>query len=298
AGDAAAGRAAQAEAEALIAARGLEFLRKQDAALWLELAATAPAAVPAPEGMVVKLFGELELLRGDVRVDDWPRRKAKLLLAALALYPRGLSLVELAEILADGQVGQAAVMIVQTNVSALRRVLGGEQAKAAIPFADERYRVAEGLLAGCDVWTFEQAARKGLALRDTRPMDAVAPLEQALACYRDNLLAEPFFERYFEAERERLRQQALACLYHLAAARSGLGDFAGAEADLQRATQLAPTEWEAYRRVMEHQAERKRPDQVRQAYWDYRKALKSRLRVVPDEACERAFKEALGSAEA
>jgi DNA-binding SARP family transcriptional activator len=231
-----------------------------------------PVAAKA-SGLKVHLFGDMEVEKDGARLDSWPRRKAKLLLAILTLYPRGLSVTDLAELLAEGEVGGNAVMIVQQNVSALRKALG-----QPVAFANERYTLTEEPWS--DVREFERHVADGR-------------LDQAVAVYRGNLLEEPFFERYLGAERERLRRQALDCLFKLAEHCTAIGDFTNARARLERAVQLAPIEWEATERLMAHHADRKQPERLQHAYWDYRKALKARLGLTPDDENERAFKQQL-----
>jgi DNA-binding SARP family transcriptional activator len=261
-------------------------------------ASTSTAAAPSPgqpgaARLVVNLFGDLAATLDGVRLDAWPRRKAKLLLAALALYPRGLGVVELVELLADADAGPSGLGIVQANASALRKALGGAK---AVAFQDERYWLDASLGLACDVQAFERGVAEGLRRRDADPAAAAAQLTEALSLYTGNLLDEPFFEPYFHAERTHLQQQALAALAWLASWRQGLGDFSGAEAELTRAGRLAPTDEDAHLRLMAFFAERGNAERVRHAYWDYRKALKTRLGATPDEAFEAAYRQALAKA--
>ena len=57
---------------------------------------------------------------------------------------------------------------------------------------------------------------------------------------------------------------------------------------------LAPCEEEIYVRLMRHHLAAGRPERVRQAYWDCRKALKGRLGIAPSDDFERAFRELVG----
>ena len=64
---------------------------------------------------------------------------------------------------------------------------------------------------------------------------------------------------------------------------------AGLPETVARATELAPCEEEAYLRLMRHHQALGRPERVRQAYWDCRKAFKAWLGGVPSEDFERTY---------
>ena len=90
-----------AEATRLIDRKGYTFLWQHDPALTHELAGLStnePTAAPAPsQALSLRLVGPFEAFIGERELTTWPRRKAKLTLAALALAPRGLPLETLAE---------------------------------------------------------------------------------------------------------------------------------------------------------------------------------------------------------
>jgi ATP/maltotriose-dependent transcriptional regulator MalT/DNA-binding SARP family transcriptional activator len=305
--------------------RGYGFLAGRDGALWSELAplvargrsgvpfveaalsqAAAHAVVvpasdgvtaaePGARGLSVRCFGTMEVRLDGVLLDQWPRRKAKAILAALLLYPRGLSLGQLIELLGSESVSQAALTTMKVDVGALRRALepslGKGQASRFVPMMGERYVLDAGGVEFVDVRAFEAAAAAADRIRDEGPTDAAALYAEALRHYRANLLEDGLFARYFDAEREALRQQAVGILMWLAGFHQGRGDESSAEGVLRRAVELAPTDEEAYIALMRQQHRSGRPERIRQVYWDCRKALKTYLGVSPSAAFEAAYAE-------
>ena len=247
-------------------------------------------------------FGEFEVRVGSLRLDAWPRRKAKLVLAALMLAPHGLTTFDLAELLADAQEkGAAAVNMVQVSVFALRRILEPALGKGAasryVHLRDERYLLDPGLLAETDLRAFDKAMDEGRRLRKPDPAGAAAAFARAVALYRGDLFAESFFQRWFEAEREAARADVLEALAWLADRHEDAGEDDAAEALLTRAGAIAPVDADVQSRLIDFHADRRRPDRVRRLYWDYRKALKARLGFAPDAAFDEAYEAALAGAE-
>ncbi|MEB3223747.1 MAG: BTAD domain-containing putative transcriptional regulator [Candidatus Sericytochromatia bacterium] len=303
AGDAAQGQAVLADAQATLERHGYEFLRRQDPALWQDLAAArAPVqgatAAAAPEGRLgLHLFGTFEVRLDDILLATWPRRKAKVVLAALALEPRGLPALTLAELIEDRTARQAGV---QMCVMALRRVLEPELADGSlsrfVKLQQDRYTLVEEALATCDVREYARRVQAGLRARDAAPEEALTALEAALELYRGGLLEEPFFEPWFEAEREGFRRQAVAALAWLHDRHVYLGHEAEAQHCLERAAAIAPCDDDVVIQALRHHALRRAPERVRAAYWDHRKALHRRLDRTPSEDVEQAYREALRQA--
>ncbi len=296
------GAPALAAARAIIRADGFEFLERQDQVLWEELAGCREALqAPATADLKIRLLGGFEVERAGVVLDQWPRRKAKLVLAALALYPRGLTAIDLLEVLGDPAVGAAAMNAMQVNVMALRRVLEPDLGKRAasryVPLEGEKYVLAPDMLAHTDVTAFERAMAEGDRARSTAPERAAIAYRAALDGYRGDLLAGTPFAGNFEAEREKLRRQALDALIWLAGYAEERGDVTGAAAALRRAGELAPADEDVVLAVMAHHRAHDRLDGVRLAYWDHRRALKLVAGIAPSEDVEGAYKAAVASLE-
>lgn len=312
-GDAAGQAAAMAAYEALEAAMGYRFLRARDPELWRELRpATGPLLAPAPKlsaaptiglaraldapaPLTATCFGRFEAHVAGVQLDHWPRRKAKLVLAALLLYRRGLGQLELADLLADGA-AMGSVNNVQVNVKALRHLLEPEltkgDASAFVLWQDDRYRLAGEVMGDNDVETFEAGMRCAAERRARDPRAAMAAYDEALAVYHGDLFDDPFLVKYFDAERQQYRRQALQALLWQAEALAGWDEMERAEGIWRRAMAVDPTDPEAYTALIEAELMRGRPERARQVYWEYRKALKARLGIAPDDAFEatcRAF---------
>jgi ATP/maltotriose-dependent transcriptional regulator MalT/DNA-binding SARP family transcriptional activator len=302
-GDVARGQAVLAEAQANLERHGYTFLRRQDPSLWHDLAGPRPAepgpAVSTAAGgkLALHLFGAFEVRLDDILLATWPRRKAKVVLAALALEPRGLPAVTLAELIEDRTARQAGV---QMCVMALRRVLEPDLADGSlsrfVKLQQDRYTLVEEVLAACDVREFGRRVQAGLRARETAPDEALPALEEALALYRGGLLDEPFFDPWFEAEREGFRRQAVAALAWLHERHVYLGSETAARQCLEQAISIAPCDDDVVIQALRYHALRRGPERVRAAYWDHRKALHRRLDRTPSEDVERAYREALRQA--
>ncbi|MDB5102045.1 MAG: transcriptional regulator [Cyanobacteria bacterium RYN_339] len=277
---------ALAEAEALMERQGYGFLRAQDRSLWEDLApATRAEGVPR---LSLCCFGGFQIRLDGVTLDQWPRKKAKLILAALALQPAGVRLADLAALLGDGDEASGHG-ILKVTMPVLRRTLEPDLPKGAgssfIWLADDRYGLVPVTL---DVAAFDHALTSAEAARATDPVAAAAHYEAALALYQGDLLAEAFFREFFDEERERRRHQAASALGWLADHHGRRGDHTGQEQALARAAGIAPTDEATYLALMAFYRSNGRPERVRQVYWDCRKALKLHLDALPSEAFELA----------
>ncbi|MDB5098865.1 MAG: transcriptional activator domain [Cyanobacteria bacterium RYN_339] len=331
-GDDSTARAAIARGMALAESRNFRFLPAQDPQLWEEIAPVVakhriavsfveqslsaaaqhevtlllPAVEAAPKAKVlvvapaavgrlsIRCFGGFEVRLDGVLLDQWPRRKAKLIMAALLLYPRGLGLAQLGEILGPGEdITQASLTTLKVDVSALRKSLEPAMGKGAtskyVVTQDDRYLVDWDTVEYLDMRLFDVAIGQADRLRDNDEVGAAQSYEQALGHYRGNLLDDGFFQKYFEAEREKYRQQVVAALLWLARFHQKRGDMSSAEASLVRAVELAPCEEEAYIALMRFQKNTGRSERIRQVYWDCRKALKAYLGMTPSEEFEAAY---------
>ena len=254
----------------------------------------APAdAAPAPRQdgtLAMRCFGDFEVRVHGVLLDQWPRRKAKLALAALALYPRGLSLAELAEVLGDEEVDNLTTY--KVAISTLRRQLEPEMEKAGnyacVKLQGERYQLAKEAIALLDVRAFERALDDGNHIWLEEPERAAASYRTALELYRGHLFDEPYMLRFFESEREAMRQRALAAFLRLAA--HPRVPPSEASKLLTRATTLFPADEDLCIALMRHMDGLGEAERGRQAYWDCRRALKAQLAALPGPELEQAYR--------
>ncbi len=324
-GDRPGAEAAHAAATTLIEAGGFGFLRTQDRRLWQELAPLSPfgrgrgaaadggprpGGPPPPNGrggtgllapprtglLALRCFGSFEVRLDGVLLDQWPRRKAKLLLAALALHPAGLRTGDLADLIGGEEANPLNVL--RVNTWALRRALEPQLAKgehsAYLRREGDRYRLAWDLVAEFDVHAFETALAAAEPLRASTPREAVTRLEQGLALVRGPLFDDgPPFD-LFEADRERYRQQAIGALIWIAGQHRRVSDYGRAEAALKRAAVLAPCDESVYEALMRMYRALGDIEGVRRAYWDCRRAQKTYLAATPSGAFEALYRQLVG----
>jgi DNA-binding SARP family transcriptional activator len=276
-GDAAGAAVARQRAENA----GYAFLLAEDRGLQLAL---APA--PTTGKLALLTFGPLEVLVDGARVDSWPRRKAKVLLAALLLHPHGLSYAELGDFLGEHDPG--TLNSLRASMVALRRALEpnltGAAASRYIRQHEDRYLLDAG---ETDLQAFQRELE---AARTAEPTAAAAHYEAALALYRGHFLDDALFQAPFEPMRESLRRQAIEAASWLAEFHHARYDDRAAEKAYQRAQSLAPWDGELALALMRHYRFRNRPERIKQVYWDYRKALKAHLGLAPDDEFEAAYR--------
>jgi DNA-binding SARP family transcriptional activator len=253
-------------------------------------------APPRAGVLALRAFGRFEVRQDGVLLDAWPRRKAKLLLAALALHPDGLRAGELAELIAGEEANPLNVL--RVNAWALRRALepalGRGEDSAYVRREGDRYALAWELVEGFDLRAFEAALAQAAPLRTTAPRAAIATLEAGLALVRGPLFDDgPPFD-LFEADRERCRRQAGEALAWIAAQHRQVGAYDRAEAALERAIALAPCDEAGYDALMRLRRARGDAAGVRRAYWDLRRALKTGLGLVPTPELDALYRRLTG----
>ncbi|MEB3327863.1 MAG: hypothetical protein VKQ33_01380 [Candidatus Sericytochromatia bacterium] len=277
-------------------ARGWGFLAREDAPLWALLAGEGPAVPVGAPGLTIRLLGSLEVLRDGVRVDAWARRRTQLLLAALVLYPHGLNVPELADVLGEAMAESKWRVAVSYLRQALEPGLARGRASRFVTMVHDRYVLNPEALALVDVRAFEAAIAEARRVREVDPVAAARAYDEALGHHAGELLADPFFSGYFEDARAQLRLQAIEARLWLARWAGDRGARREAEAHLQAAMELAPDEEQvalaaqAYWRGI-HDATR-----AAQVYWDHRRARQLRFGLPPCEAVEGAHRQALAPA--
>jgi LuxR family maltose regulon positive regulatory protein len=290
--------AAWRAAAALVETWHYGFLAGEDPTLEAELgslvaparrAATANEAAPR---LTISCLGGFEVHRDGVPLAARLRRKAKLVLAALALHPRGMRPADIAEALGRETFTAANLNTLQADIAELRRALepglGRGQASRFVLSRDGRYVLAWDAIEPTDVATLERAlteAERLAAVADARAEEAFLA---AVELHTGTLLPDGFFLDHFQAEREGLAARVTRAFSWLAAHHRGRGAWDQAEAMLNRAIALSPCDEALYVERMALAVVLGRPERVRQIYWDCRKALKAHLGVAPSEAFEAA----------
>lgn len=295
------GRSAEAQAalesaQSLIAAHDFDFLRGQDQRLWEELAAVgAPAALTAvvPAALQLRLLGPFEVRQGGLLLDQWPRRKARVLLAALAMRPEGMRADELAALVGWGEANPHNVL--RVNAWALRRALEpglsrGEPSRYLLVQGD-RYRLNPQFVEAVDLLGVASALDGAEALWEAAPREAAQATERAMALVHGDLLEEGGAFAVFEPQREAFRRRCVEALHRLGAFYRHHANYGRAESALGRAIAMAPCDEATYLAAMRLYRATGRPEQVRRVYWDCRRALKTHLALVPSDAFEAAYRE-------
>ncbi|MEB3223304.1 MAG: hypothetical protein VKS61_14610 [Candidatus Sericytochromatia bacterium] len=290
-GDAAAARLAAVRD--LLAERGWGFLACEDAALWDLLGGDAAAPHGGPAGLTVRLLGSFEVLRDGVRVDAWERRRTQLLLAALVLYPHGLNVPELADVLGEAMAESKWRVAVSYLRQALEPGLAKGRASRFVTMVHDRYVLAPEGLALVDVRAFEAAIAAARAQRSLDPVAAARAYEEALGHHAGELLADPFFARYFEDAREQLRLQAVEARLWLSRWEADRGERRAAEAHVTAAMALAPADEHVALAAQAFFHAAHDATRAAQVYWDHRRARQLRFGLPASEAVEAAHRQAL-----
>jgi DNA-binding SARP family transcriptional activator len=231
------------------------------------------------------LLGGFELRAGSTGALDLPPRKARALLAYLALHGgRPLARGALAALLWPESTEEAARVSLRQALAAIRRALGAG-AVGALDADTEHVTLS---VIAVDALEFERLA----AGRDA------ADLDTAAALYRGDLLPgfdakAPGFDAWLAAERERLRQLAIGVLERLAECHETAGAADRAAATANRLLTLDPLHEPAHRRLMRLFAAQGRHTDALRQYAACREALKRELGVSPDAETERLQRELL-----
>jgi DNA-binding SARP family transcriptional activator len=233
------------------------------------------------------------VLRDGVRVDGWERRRTQLLLAALVLYPHGLNVPELADVLGEAMAESKWRVAVSYLRQALEPGLAKGRASRFVTMVHDRYVLAPEALAYVDVRAFEAGIAAARRVRDVDPVAAARAYGEALGHHAGELLADAFFARYFEDAREQLRVQAVEARLWLARWSHDRGDRRDAEGHVQAAMALAPADEHVALAAQAFWREAQEPTRAAQVYWDHRRARQLRFGLPPCEAVEAAHRQAL-----
>jgi DNA-binding SARP family transcriptional activator len=230
------------------------------------------------------LLGSFGARREDGMVISVRRRKARALLAYLALKPGAMQSREklIALLWGDAEPGHARHSLRQT-LTVLRRDLAPWR-ESGLALDGDRVRVEPGLVT-VDATTFERLAVSA----------ATADLEQAAALYRGELL-EGFdgvgeaFETWLMAERGRLRNRAVEVLERLLAVRMAEGAPAEAMEVALRLLGVDPLREDVHRLIMRlHLRDGRRTAALRQ-YRTCESLLRRELDVSPEEETTELYR--------
>jgi DNA-binding SARP family transcriptional activator len=122
---------------------------------------------------------------------------------------------------------------------------------------------------------FEREVRAGLALVGADPGAARDRLEQGLALYGGDFLADEPYADWAFSERDRLRRLAGDALRALIDHKLGAGDLDGAAADLERLAELDPFDIDVHRRLIAVTLRRGRRSDALRRYTAFRHRMLS-----------------------
>lgn len=207
----------------------------------------------------IQMFGGLRVWRGDQLIEtrDWPRRRARVLLAYLLLAgPEGASREQIAEkVWPEAQSSEAEAQF-YAHLRALRAVLEPEGRSTHPPIILRqrgRYAFNFSLPHQWDVAEFQQHREAGRrAERLDRPAEVAAAYTAALACYTGDLLPDRDLAEvpWLAARRATYRDHAQAMRRTLAELAAAQGAWEEAIRHWQGALALAPATEEVHVRLM------------------------------------------------
>jgi DNA-binding SARP family transcriptional activator/pimeloyl-ACP methyl ester carboxylesterase len=235
----------------------------------------------------IRLFGGFAARVGSAAPRTVRRRKARALLAYLALRPGlGHSRESLAALLWSGTTDEHARHNLRQTLFALRQDLSIEPDPVVLDGETMRLRPAG---VEVDVAAFERGAREGTP----------AALRRAVALYEGDLLAgftldESPFDDWLAGERQRLRELALDALERLLACDRDAGATERAIQTALRLVTLDPLRESAHRALMELYARQGRRTSALRQYQRCVETLQRELGVKPEPATTDCYQRILG----
>ncbi|MBM3267257.1 MAG: hypothetical protein FJZ01_06380 [Candidatus Sericytochromatia bacterium] len=254
----------------------------------------SPATAPRPQagvaariaGLKVQALGPLRVFLPDGRELQWPRRKAKILLAYLLVSPKGADRLMLAESLSGGAVGSGAEHALRVVVHALRKSLesGADGAQARyVVFDQDRYRLLPEAVAESDLADLEALLAGADARRTAGDAEAAAgQYGDAAALYKGDLFDEEVLLPYFEVERAGLRARTVEGLRFAAEFHRSRSDTAAAESLARRMTEIHPTDESSHRLLIEILLAQGRRELARHQVQVFRLICERQLGYAPD----------------
>jgi DNA-binding SARP family transcriptional activator len=217
-----------------------------------------------------------------------PRKKAKALLALLALHPDGLGREALADRLFPDLGFEAGLHQLDVTLSTLRKALepalAPRQKSRWLDTADKRVRLrADQAALELDVAAFDQAFAAGQRARAQGDGTAAeAAFARAAELYRGDLLDEPALLDLFDLERTGYRARALEALGALVALSVAAGRDEPARAYAERILALDPADEAAHRTLLRIFLRFGERDRARRQFALCEQALRAHLDAEPD----------------
>ncbi len=250
-------------------------------------AASPPVTLPpvAPSRVAIRCFGELLVEVAGEGPAQWPRKKAKALLAMLVLRPTGVAREEAADQLFPELGAEEGQHQLDNLLSSLRKILDPalppRVKSARLEVRDRRIRLVR---AGMAIdWDDFQAAH------DAGP----ARWKEATALYGGDLFAEPVLQDHFEAERHQARSRAVVMLAQVAEAAWQAERWEAARAGFERLLAIEPAHEEAHCGLMRLYACLGEAALVRRQYEALAAALRREMDEAPSASARRLLAELL-----
>lgn len=218
----------------------------------------ARAAEGAPEPsdtLTLKLFGDFAVRAGDRHVDRWSSRKARQLVAYLAMHrERSVPRESLAELFwpesSPGRGANNLSIAVHRVRSLLRELTSGENRGIAVE--QGTYRLDPAITWNVDAIEFAQLiARAESAIESPAPEAARSALHQAVALYCGDFMAADPYEDWTVAIRERLAAGYEWALGWLASDAAAAGDWLQSLHFAQTLVEHDALNETAHRRIMQ-----------------------------------------------
>ena len=212
----------------------------------------------------------------------WTRRKARALVALLALTPGHRMHREQVMDRLWPQLGpEAAANNLRKVLHVARRILGDDPRAGAALISSE----GDALALPADVWVdvdaFESAAAAGRRTSDP------AMYEEAVGLYEGDLLPEDRYEEWASPRQEELRSEFLAVLSEQAELLGSRGELDAAAASLRKAILNEPLDEGLYARLMRINALAGRRHDALETYDRLRATLEAELGVEPSPETQR-----------
>lgn len=204
------------------------------------------------ENLLICLLGSFRFLRGSRPIDLLVTGKAMTLLVELALQlENGMAREELLETLWPEQDMVHSTVSLNSLVYSLQRQLSDAlDGRAALNYANGRYRLNRDAGVSTDIARFDSHVRRGNQLALADPDAAAAAFQSALDLYRGDLSTGTFQNINVIIERERLRASFLSSLVWMANYCYRMGDDTGALGHALRLLAVDPCREDAHRIVM------------------------------------------------
>jgi YVTN family beta-propeller protein len=248
-------------------------------------------------GVAFGVLGPLRVTRGDAAVPLGGRQQRAVLARLLLADGGGLSVEQLADALWGEHVPPGASTTIQTYVFRLRQALEPDRERGApgqvVITDDGRYRLAvppDRL----DAAVFEQHLAAGQRhLAAGSPVDAVTELDQALALWRGEVLADLADYEFVQPEATRLSDKRMAALEAKLTAELALGRHADVVGELDKLVARYPLNEQLQRQRIIALYRCGRPSDALAAYDQLRRQLADELGADPSPPLQQLHQQLL-----